>query len=142
MFPVWTVLYPVCTRPSPNVRWNCRALESIRFLGSIRYLRVTIAVPFESGARSSTQGVRPPPRFRGSAVILVRPMKAAPTEPPTPPPVWRRIRRSAFAGFRWSLGLCVIVLVQALVGSASLHGAPALRLLLVFYAAAGTSSER
>ena len=66
-------------------------------------------------------------------------MKAAPTEPPTPPPVWRRIRRSAFAGFRWSLGLCVIVLVQALVGSASLHGAPALRLLLVFYAAAGTS---
>ena len=54
------------------------------------------------------------------------------------PPVWRRIRRSSFAGFRWSLGLCAVVLVQALAGSRGLRGAPPLPVLLAFYTASGT----
>jgi hypothetical protein len=52
--------------------------------------------------------------------------------------VWLRIRRSAFAGFRWSLGLCAVVLVQALAGSRGLRGAPPLPVLLAFYTASGT----
>jgi hypothetical protein len=73
--------------------------------------------------------------FRDLASFVTSGMTAEPVTQPPQRSVWLRIGRGAKGGFRWSLGLCAVALVQAIAGH--LRGAPPLPVVLAFYVTSG-----